>query len=363
MENKVNFTDLVDKIAQETGASKKLVHDLLIESVNVTKEGLDRDGLVIFRGLGRFLLKWHESRPGRNPQTGEEIEIAAHSSVNYRPEAELREFINREYAHLKPQIIKDKDEIKPVQPQEIPVTPKEEIKPDIKKEIPVEPKEEMPPPVSEAPMEIREEKKKSYSWLWILILLLIVILIYFFWPSTESTKIDKQEIAATEQVSEESTVQPEKEIPAEKPAEPVAEKPVIAEKKAGTLGGEHTVKPGQNLWKISQDFYNEANLWPNIYRVNLNLKNPNVLTTGNTIQVPDLQGKPGSLTNKDIQNIAEGFMEVYLVYKNQGREDANYFLWVVKKWNTDQVINKYKDKIDAKDLELVENITGSPIIK
>ena len=35
---KLNFSELVDRISEETGASKQVVHDLLIESVKLTKE-------------------------------------------------------------------------------------------------------------------------------------------------------------------------------------------------------------------------------------------------------------------------------------------------------------------------------------
>ncbi|GAJ07264.1 unnamed protein product, partial [marine sediment metagenome] len=90
MNEKITFVKLLDKIAEETGASKQLIHDLLIETVNLTREGLNRDGYVNLSGLGRFRLKWHKARSGRNPQTGEKIEIPGHNSVNFKAEANLR---------------------------------------------------------------------------------------------------------------------------------------------------------------------------------------------------------------------------------------------------------------------------------
>ena len=105
MMEKITFADLVDKIAEETGATKRLVHDLLIEMVDLTKKELDADGHAIFPGLGRFRLRWHEARTGRNPQTGEAIEIPAHSSINFKAEAKLRKYINRNCAHLKAELI------------------------------------------------------------------------------------------------------------------------------------------------------------------------------------------------------------------------------------------------------------------
>lgn len=342
MENKINFTELVDKIAEETGATKKLVHDILTESVNVTKEGLNRDGLTVFKGLGRFQLKWHESRTGRNPQTGEEIEIAAHSSINYKPEAELRRFINREYAHLKPKLIKDEeDDTQPVESQVIEEKPKDEI----------------PPPFTESRTEIQEDKQSSRSWLWIIAILIIVVLIYLFWPSADSTQI-----AIEEKVSEQETIQPQSELAAEKPTKSETKKTLITEKKPGTPGAIHTVQAGQNLWKISQEYYNNAILWPNIFRVNPNIKNPNILNVGDNIDIPDLQGEPGNLTKQDMNDIAEGFVLVYIAYKNKDRTQANNYLWVAKQWNANDVIDKYKDSIDKNDLKLVDNIRGVPVV-
>jgi hypothetical protein len=152
-------------------------------------------------------------------------------------------------------------------------------------------------------------------------------------------------------------------IPPEETEQPEI-KPVIEDIKYETPGGQHTVKPGEKLWTISLDFYNQGDLWPNIYRMNLNeIKNPDLLSIGNEIMIPSLQGKPGSLTQKDIEDIAEGFIEVYLAYKKSDKEKALYYLWVVKKWNINEIIDKYSDRIDETDLKLADKIEGYPYIK
>ncbi len=342
MNEKITFADLVDKIAEETGASKRLVHDLLIETVNLTREGLNRDGHVNLRGLGRFHLKWHEAKRGRNPQTGELIEIPAHSRVKFNAEADLREYINRKYSHLRSTIIEG--EIEPLEPEPT--------------DVPIKPEDTIPQPVSETPTSIQEEeKKRSARWLWLVIPLLIIILAYLFWPSKKAPETDVKEPVVTEKVVEDVPIKPEE-------AGQPEEKPVAEEIKMGTPGGQHTVKPGEGLWTISRDFYNQAYLWPNIYRVNLNkIKNPDLLSIGSEVQIPPLQGKPGNLTQKDIEEIAEGFIEVYLVYKKLGKKKALYYLWVVKKWNVTEVIDRFKDRIDETDLESVGKIEGYPRIK
>ncbi len=340
MNQKLTFTELVERIANETGADRQLIHDLLIDEVDLVNEDLIRDGVANIHGLGHFRLSWHEARPGRNPQTGEEIEIPAQNSINFKAQAELRQYINRRYAHLKPQLVKDKvrrDEDKTViaKPEESEIAPEYKTFPEEKK-----------------------KKKRSRFWIVLLLLLIILIVLFFIIRSCNKkpeTKLSKP--AVSEKVKEQVTVQsqvPEK-----------IEEPAIEEKiRIATPGGQHTVIPGDNLWKISSRYYTQGELWPNIYRANLDqISNPDILTPASLIQVPDLEGKPGAWTRKDVEDISAGFMEAYLFYKNRNKKKALDYLWVVHKWNATQIIAKYHSRINSNDLESVKNIPGTPRIK
>lgn len=342
MKEKITFADLVDKIAEETGSSKQLVHDLLRETVNLTREGLGRDGHVNIMGLGRFYLKWHNARSGRNPRTGDAIEIPAHSTVNYKPSADLRKYINRKYAHLQAEIL-DEDK-KPVIETHIAAPVTESLK--------------TPP---------EKEKKRPLWWLWILITLLIIILAYITWNSWVKSETDKEPIV-TEKVEEEVTAQPiEAEEPVEEAqpaeteqptvAEPMEEEPIEVQTPTRTSGGQQTVKPGDNLWTISQRYYNKADLWPNIYRVNLiEIENPDNLAVGVVIQVPPLEGKVGSLTYNDSANIAEGNIHTYLVYKKLNKTNAKDYLWVASRYDVDNKLSQFSDEIDEEDLNIIKGM-------
>ena len=165
---------------------------------------------------------------------------------------------------------------------------------------------------------------------------------------------DAEEPAVAEMTDEAVPDQPEEtEQPQEEPAADVGT--------SGTPGGQHMVEAGDNLWTISQDFYDTGKLWPNIYRVNLDhVPNPDYLSIGIDIQVPSLQGKPDQLTRQDSEGIAKGFLEAYLFYRDTDRRKALSYLWVVKKWNMDDVIAEYQTRIDAGDLDAVEAIEGVP---
>ena len=89
MKKKLTFAELINRIAAETGASKKTVRDLLKEIGNLTKEGLKQNRRQRIQGLGYFRLKWTEPRKGRNPRTGETIEIPGHYKIIFKPELSM----------------------------------------------------------------------------------------------------------------------------------------------------------------------------------------------------------------------------------------------------------------------------------
>ncbi len=340
MNQKLTFTELVEKIANETGAARQLIHNLLLDEVQLVKEDLKRDGVATIHGLGHFRLTWHKARPGHNPQTGEEIEIPAHSSVNFKTQADLGRYINRQYDHLKPQMVKG------------------DVQNEGDKTIISKPIESEIAPEYEPYPEKGKKKKRSRFWIALFLLIFIIIILFVIIRTcTEKpgTKLSKSTVS--KKVKEKETVLPQA---AEKIESPITEDKI----RIGTPGSHHTVIPGDNLWKISSRYYTQGELWPNIYRANLNqISNPDVLIPDSRILVPDLIGKPGAWTRKDVEDISAGFIEAYLFYKNRNRTKALNCLWVVHKWDATQVIAKYHSKINSNDLESVKNIPGTPRIK
>jgi len=53
---------------------------------------------IEIRGFGGFSLHYHESRVGRNPKTGEAVELPAKSAIHFKPGKELRERVNAPHA-------------------------------------------------------------------------------------------------------------------------------------------------------------------------------------------------------------------------------------------------------------------------
>lgn len=73
----MNKKDLINAVAEKTGMTKK-DSGLVVESVfDAIKETLSKGEKVQIIGFGTFEVRDRAARKGRNPQTGEEIDIPA----------------------------------------------------------------------------------------------------------------------------------------------------------------------------------------------------------------------------------------------------------------------------------------------
>ena len=84
-------TDLISTIADAAGCSKasaEAVYDRLIDKIAGT---IAAEGEADVRGLGSFKRERTEAREGRNPRTGEKIQIAAGYKVKFKPGKTLRD--------------------------------------------------------------------------------------------------------------------------------------------------------------------------------------------------------------------------------------------------------------------------------
>ena len=70
---------------------EKIVDIIVVEIV----EALRRDEAVEIRGWGRFKTVTRKARVGRNPRTGEQIQIAASQKVKFLPAKALKEMFNK----------------------------------------------------------------------------------------------------------------------------------------------------------------------------------------------------------------------------------------------------------------------------
>jgi DNA-binding protein HU-beta len=89
----VNKTDLINSVAEKAELTKKdatKAVDAVFESIQGTLANGDKVQLI---GFGNFEVRERSARKGRNPQTGEEIEIAASKLPGFKPGKALKEAV------------------------------------------------------------------------------------------------------------------------------------------------------------------------------------------------------------------------------------------------------------------------------
>ena len=69
----------------------KLLVETVIESI---KGKLEQGEEVKISGFGKWVVREKKSRPGRNPHTGQKIEITARKVVTFHPSEKLRNLVN-----------------------------------------------------------------------------------------------------------------------------------------------------------------------------------------------------------------------------------------------------------------------------
>lgn len=76
-------SELMTKIAGESGLSKKQVEAVLSALVDVAQKSVKKGDPVKLPGFGILRLRKMKARMGRNPQTGEAIKIPARRKVGF----------------------------------------------------------------------------------------------------------------------------------------------------------------------------------------------------------------------------------------------------------------------------------------
>ena len=76
--------DLIDALAGKLGESKAGAERILTAVLDSVKEGLLADGAVQITGFGTFKIRTRAPRTGRNPRTGEPVQIAGGKTVGFK---------------------------------------------------------------------------------------------------------------------------------------------------------------------------------------------------------------------------------------------------------------------------------------
>ena len=97
--------ELVEEVARVSELTKKHSEVIVNTVFDSITQALQSDDKIELRGFGSFRIRQRRSRQGRNPKTGDKVDVPAKRIPYFKPGKELKELINgsaedgRESAH------------------------------------------------------------------------------------------------------------------------------------------------------------------------------------------------------------------------------------------------------------------------
>jgi DNA-binding protein HU-beta len=89
----MNKADLIAKLSKDAGITKEKANLAIDSLVDGVTRGLKKGSRVTLVGFGTFYSSKRKARVGRNPQTGETIQIKAKKVARFKPGKELESAI------------------------------------------------------------------------------------------------------------------------------------------------------------------------------------------------------------------------------------------------------------------------------
>ena len=314
MDNKINLSQLAERMAQEAGMSKAAAEQFVKNFFDIISQNVLSEGIVKVKGFGTFKLIQMEDRESVNVNTGERFTIEGHQKIAFIPDADLKERVNKPFAAFETVPITEEQAAVIGQMEE---SEKEEFKPkttdkmETKKE---EPKKELKE--KKADSKVEKEEKTGCSGLkitvWILsIIAVLALIIFLLWPLIGGKILGRVDKKVEEKAAVTAPAPAPKPAPAAstataKPAEAKFALTKEDEAKAlplftiadtvnykitGTMTT-HTMVKGDMLTTIALKYYGTKKLWPYIAKYN-NIKSRSFkrLPVGYKVKVPKLANK------------------------------------------------------------------------
>lgn len=88
---KADLIDEVSRVVEITRKDSEVIVDSIFDSV---VKSLKADEKIEIRGFGSFRTRQRQSRIGRNPKTGEKVEVPSKRIPYFKPSKELKDLVN-----------------------------------------------------------------------------------------------------------------------------------------------------------------------------------------------------------------------------------------------------------------------------
>ena len=101
-DGRLTRAELVDQVAEAADLTKKDADVVLHTVLGNIVEALRRGEKVELRGFGSFRLRHRDARRGRNPKTGDRVDVPPKLVPFFKPGKELKALINQEQTEVQP---------------------------------------------------------------------------------------------------------------------------------------------------------------------------------------------------------------------------------------------------------------------
>jgi integration host factor subunit alpha len=85
--------DIISEVFDKVGLPKQDAEEMVEMILDLIKQTLKESETVKLSGFGNFVVRKKNSRKGRNPKTGQEIEITPRKVVSFRPSMIFKEHV------------------------------------------------------------------------------------------------------------------------------------------------------------------------------------------------------------------------------------------------------------------------------
>ena len=90
----MNKADMIDRVSSSAGVGKDQVEGVLDAFFDTVKSAVRGGDRVAWPNFGSFSSSDRKERTGRNPRTGEAVQIPAAKAIKFTPGSSLKEFLN-----------------------------------------------------------------------------------------------------------------------------------------------------------------------------------------------------------------------------------------------------------------------------
>lgn len=94
MEVRMTKSQLIDILAEKTQMPRKKAEDVVNLIFDSMTEALKKEDRIEIRGLGSFVVRHYGTYTGRNPRTGESIEVKPKKLPFFKVGKELKELVD-----------------------------------------------------------------------------------------------------------------------------------------------------------------------------------------------------------------------------------------------------------------------------